>query len=162
MEKRLAMITDFLTLVKLGFRSLPLLLLCSATLSLSIPNLLFLFLLFLSLKLSLFFSLLSFPRFSLKILERKSKNGSLRVKILFILERVLEIISLVFISLSWPNFYTLFLLIISNSKLKQLLSPMFYPSPQSFSPSNPTVVIHLEETFYFSRHSSLSCILQAT
>ena len=100
MEKRLAKVTYFLTLVKLGFQSLPFLLLCSATLSLSISNLLYHFLLSLSLKLSLFFSLLSFPWFSLKILERKSKNGSLRVKTLFILERVLERISLVFFSLS--------------------------------------------------------------
>ena len=90
MEKRLAKVTYFLTLVKLGFQSLPFLLLCSATLSLSISNLLYHFLLSLSLKLSLFFSLSPSHGFSLKILEKKEQNGSLKVKALFIPKVVLE------------------------------------------------------------------------
>ena len=122
------------------------------------------FFLFFAFSLSQAFCFLFSPShgFSLKILGRKSKNRSLRVKNLFILERVLERISLVFLLHLLAEYCTLSLSIILNSKLKQLLSPMFHPSPQSFSSTNPTVVIHLGETFYFLRHLSLSCILQAT
>ena len=75
---------------------------------LSNPSLYFLFFSFFLTHFFLF-SLFSLDlySFSLKFLQRKSKNGTLRVKNLFILERVLERISLVFLSLSVGRSFTL-------------------------------------------------------